>query len=359
MPSRRLDVHRLAAHHPSNPRLGVALVVLSVLLSMAGGPAAHAAQATPTDSPGDHDHGHMAENGTPTAAEQAAADRLVAATRSEAARYSDSATAEKDGYRPVTPFAFYGARAAHYQRDVAILDGRLLDPRRPEHLIYLKSPDSRLTLIGVMYLAPPGQGPPIGGPLTFWHTHDDLCANRLGVVPMLPTGTCLAGTSPLQLEMLHVWLVDHPEGPFAEAPPPSTVTVTTPWDDTGGSLAAAASLLDWRVLLEKIGALLFLSPSEVADRMETGESWAEMAVEQGVPRSDLEEVVSAQFALDYERAVANGDMTPAQRDLLVRVLPGIIGRIVALHRGEPWMVTAEATPTALTRRESFDEDVTR
>jgi hypothetical protein len=320
------------------------LVVLSVLLSLAGSAAAQVTQSTPTadaaGSHGEHDHGHLGEDTPPTAAEQAAADRLVAATRLGAARYTDSTTAEQDGYRQVTPFAFYGARAAHFQRDLAIIDGRLLDPRRPEHLIYLKTADGRLTLIGVMYLAPPGQGLPIGGPLTSWHTHRDLCANRRGVVPILPTGTCLSGTSPLQLEMLHVWLVDHPEGPFAEAPPPSAVTVTTPWDDTGGSLAAVASLLDWRELLGGIGDLLALSPDEVARRMGAGESWAEMAVERGVARSALEEVVAGQLTRDYDRAVANGDMTPAQRDLLVRVLPGIIGRIVELHRGEPWLVDA-------------------
>jgi hypothetical protein len=282
----------------------------------------------------------MTQQGTPTADEQAAADRLVAATRSGAARYTDSTVAEQDGYRQVTPFAFYGARAAHYQRDAAVLDGRLLDPQHPEHLIYLKDDAGRLTLLGVMYLAPLGQGPAIGGPLTAWHTHDDLCANRVGVVPMLPTGTCLAGTGPLQLEMLHIWLVDHPEGPFAEAPPPSAVTVTTPWDGTAGSLGAAASLLDWSALLGTIGDLLGLRPDEVARRMAAGESWAEMAAAQGVPRADLETAVAEQFTRDYDRAVATGDMTPAQRDLLVRALPEIIGRIVELHRGEPWLVNA-------------------
>jgi hypothetical protein len=330
----------------------VALVVATVLLSLTGGALAQETTPPPTadttEPSHDHDHGPMTERGMPTAAEQVAADRLVAATRNAVARYRDSAIAEQEGYRPITPFAFYGARAAHYQRDAALLDGRLLDPQHPEHLIYLKAADGRLTLIGVMYLAPVGQGPAIGGPLTSWHTHDDLCANRDGVVPMLPTGTCLAGTAPLPLEMLHIWLVDHPNGPIAEAPPPSTVTVTTPWDGTGGSFGAVASLLDWTALLGKIGDVLGLSPDAVADRMEAGESWAEMAAAQGVSRADLEAVVSAQFRRDYDRVVATGDMTPAQRDLLAQVLPEIIGRIVALHHGEPWLVDAGATPTTPT-----------
>jgi hypothetical protein len=316
----------------------VVLAVVTVLLLLPGGAAAQVAPSTPTASHGDHDHGHMTQQGTPTAAEQAAADRLVAATRSGTARYTDSLVAEQEGYRPVTPFAFHGARAAHYQRDAAVLDGRILDPQHPEHLIYLKDDDDHLTLIGVMYLAPIGQGPAIGGPLTSWHTHDDLCANRDGVVPMLPTGTCLAGTGPLQVEMLHIWLVDHPDGPFAEEPPPSAVTMTTPWDGTGGSLGAAASLLDWSALLGEIGDLLALTPDAVARRMAAGESWAEMAAAQGVARAELEAVVAAQFARAYDRAVDNGDMTLAQRDLLLRVVPEITGRIVELHRGEPWLV---------------------
>jgi hypothetical protein len=65
-----------------------------------------------------------------------------------------------------------------------------------------------------------------------------------------------------------------------------------------------------------------------------------MAAAQGVPRADLETAVAEQFTRDYDRAVAHGDMTPAQRDLLVRVLPEIAGRIVELHRGEPWLVDA-------------------
>ena len=105
----------------SPPRIGVALVVATVLLSLTGGALAQETTPPPTvdttESSHDHDHGPMTERGTPTAAEQEAADRLVAATRSEVARYSDSTVAEQEGYRPITPFAFYGARAAHYQRD--------------------------------------------------------------------------------------------------------------------------------------------------------------------------------------------------------------------------------------------------
>ena len=38
----------------------------------------------------------------------------MAATRAGAARFADPAVAEAEGYLPITPFAFYGIRAAHY-----------------------------------------------------------------------------------------------------------------------------------------------------------------------------------------------------------------------------------------------------
>jgi hypothetical protein len=332
-----MPVHSSSRHRRRVPGT-IAGCVHLFLLALLLAPLASASQLS-TPDPGHH-HGPSHEREA-TAEEQAAAERLVAATRAAVTRYEDFAVAEAEGYRPVTPFAFYGARAAHFQRDDYLTDRSVLDPERPEQLIYLKADDGQLALVGVMYLARIGQGLAVGGPLTHWHTHDDLCANWTGMVPTLVDGSCLAGTFPLAVEMLHIWLIDHPDGPFAEKPPVSIVSVTTPWDDTGGSLAAAASLLDWPALLEALGAVLGLSPEEVAERMDGGESLVEMAEGQGVPRADLEQVVLDQFARAYDRAVANGDMTPDQRALLERALPEVIHRAVELHRGDPWIPTGD------------------
>jgi hypothetical protein len=305
---------------------GVLAMLMTPFVDLAG-----AQVATPPMA--GHDHGHMDDQRKPSPEEQAAADRLVEETRAGVARYADSAVAERDGYRPVSPFSFYGARAAHFQRDESIMDDDILDPENPEFLIYLKDDTDQLSLVGAMFLAPIGGGPDIGGPLTNWHSHDDLCANYSGLAPVLPGGDCPQGTLPLQFEMLHIWLIDHPDGPFAEEPPASIITVTTPWDETGGSLAVVSSLIDWDAMLSAIGDLLGLDPDEI---MERGVSWAELAADQGVPRADLEDIVSQRLAIDYDQAVENGDMLPAQRDLLVDVLPSVIGRLVELHKGEPW-----------------------
>ena len=67
----------------------------------------------------------------------------------------------------------------------------------------------------------PSIGPQPGGPLTLWHYHVwsfRSCLLRGLLVVGLPdeSGSCERGVpthrSP---EMLHIWLVDHPLGPFS------------------------------------------------------------------------------------------------------------------------------------------------
>lgn len=157
--------------------------------------AAQPAQATPAPVRRFHVHGNT-DPATATDADRAGAEKLLNDTRAGAARFADFSVAEAEGYvegrlarsRPIGP--------AHYLNPAYVSDGALLDPTRPEGLVYLKLPDGRKQLLGVFYVAPYGQGPTPGGPLTVWHTH----AEQPG---------------PGAREMLHVWLFDHPNGPFA------------------------------------------------------------------------------------------------------------------------------------------------
>jgi hypothetical protein len=75
-----------------------------------------------------------------------------------------------------------------------------------------------------MFMAEPGTtGPQIGGCLTQWHDHTNLClADRggamVGVVDA--QGNCPAGSSNRETgEMLHVWDLPLAGGPFSEATP--------------------------------------------------------------------------------------------------------------------------------------------
>lgn len=154
------------------------------------------------------------EDRAPDQHEVAAADRLHRSTVAGVARYADPAVAAADGYNVDRIVGMdYHAANPTYQSD-----GRILDPTRPENLIYAAGPDGPV-LVGVMYeMEDMGKpGPAVGGPLTVWHGHDHVCFSL--VPPALagltsPFGVCPAGsiTVPMTGEMLHVWtLPDAPD----------------------------------------------------------------------------------------------------------------------------------------------------
>jgi hypothetical protein len=60
--------------------------------------------------------------------------------------------------------------------------------------------------------------PELGGPLTQWHIHDNLCFTPNAVVAGLTKadGTCTPPlVKPEPVPMIHVWIVPHKCGPFA------------------------------------------------------------------------------------------------------------------------------------------------
>lgn len=321
------------------------LLAITVTLALITSVAGVAAQQPPATEPAQEmDHGHHDGEGTtrePTAEERAAADALVMATRLAGERFSDARAAEAQGYVQLTPFSFYGVRAAHFGNPTYVVDGKVLDPERPENLVYLKHDDGRLELLGVMYLAPIGQGTPVGGPLAEWHIHDDLCgsAEPTGVVAILPTGACPSGTSPISYEMLHVWTAEHPDGPFSHLPPGGISGGPLTSEETGGSLAAGNSLVDWPALIGAVGQTLNLNPIEIGQRFNAGESLAEMADAQGIERAALIQVVQRRMVADMNRALTVGDMTAGQHELILRGMTVQVERMVRIHRGEPWIIT--------------------
>jgi len=168
-----------------------------------------------------HDHGEAVAVSTE---ELLAAAKLVSEVRAGTARFADFSVAEAEGYKKITA----GQVVAHYHHQPYHTDGRILDPERPEELIYVTLPGGAKQLVGVMFLMPAGQvGPRIGGPLTAWHAHDNLCFNAAGVVAALKNaaGTCPTGTrfTGKTTEMLHVWLVENPSGVFGEDMTPQTL----------------------------------------------------------------------------------------------------------------------------------------
>jgi hypothetical protein len=140
----------------------------------------------------------------PTAAQQAAANQLVAQTKATLARYSSLSAATAAGYVPATNPKGYTVHYANWR--AAKGDG--FDASNPAFLIYANTVHGPV-LMGAMYLgpAPCTPGPDIGGSLTQWHAHDNLCLSGGRVVGRTTgSGTCASGVHNSNTYfMLHVW----------------------------------------------------------------------------------------------------------------------------------------------------------
>jgi hypothetical protein len=76
-------------------------------------------------------------------------------------------------------------------------------------------------LLGAMYLMGSGNGPQVGGGLTRWHSHLEVC--RGGRIIIAGFGVALRGhcdpstwKDQYTTQMLHVWLVTYPGGVFSD-----------------------------------------------------------------------------------------------------------------------------------------------
>ena len=153
-----------------------------------------------------------------TPEQQARAENLIANTLTHLPQYEDPAVAETAGYRSINDG---GTGYEHYINGEYRADGKVLDPDRPESLVY-QVRDGQKQLVAAMYMAEPGTTldttPDIGGPLTQWHIHDNLCFAETGEVAGLTdaSGGCAPPlVKPEAVPMIHVWIVPHPCGPFA------------------------------------------------------------------------------------------------------------------------------------------------
>jgi hypothetical protein len=230
-------------------RLGVAGAAVAVFLvagatgvwaAGAGGHADHqaaaahlhgdpaAATAGGADAPGTAAHAHGPNLPSVAAAgddERARAEALWKASVAGAARWRDQEAATAAGFR------FKDRNEAGSGRPVRFLhvpnpawraDGRVLDPSRPETLVYWNGPGDRLTLVGVMYTAPRGtHGPTVGGPITRWHTHESCRDPGTRAKVGRPVdGACPQGQVYRRSgEMMHVWFTDDLATAFARRAP--------------------------------------------------------------------------------------------------------------------------------------------
>jgi hypothetical protein len=164
--------------------------------------------------------------GLATPEQRQAAERLWRDTRAATAAWATPRSARAAGFSLRTARRDVGDTSVHWfhsENHGFLHDKFVLDPARPETLIYANAPGRPLALIGVMFAVARGvHGPTPGGPITRWHRHW-VCARgaHRGLAPR-PDGTCPPGTrGRLGSEMMHLWFTNDLRSAFAiHAPEP-------------------------------------------------------------------------------------------------------------------------------------------
>ena len=152
-----------------------------------------------------------------TPQQQAAAENLLSATIVALPQFADPAAVEGMGFVSIGD-GFLGHE--HYLNAANMNDGRILDPSRPESLVFDTSTTPK-KLVAAMYMLNPGDTlddvPELGGALTQWHVHDNLCFTGPRVTGLTDAdGQCPPGSGKgTAVPMIHVWITPHRCGPFA------------------------------------------------------------------------------------------------------------------------------------------------
>ena len=155
----------------------------------------------------------------PTAAQVIAAGRLINETGASLARYRSVQAALAAGYTYV--LRVNGEEHLLYDGGDPRYAG--LDPRHPSSLVYATNvPHHAPILLGAMYIENRNaSGPQVGGSLTRWHAHLAVCDGGKPAIAGFGVrlrGSCNPATwhDRYTAQMLHVWVVPYPGGPFSD-----------------------------------------------------------------------------------------------------------------------------------------------
>ena len=155
-------------------------------------------------------------NAVATPQQVAAAQLLYDETATAIAPYKDWHVAWAAGYRPGPADA---ATSTHWTNQTNVDHGYVLDPHRPQGLVYANTHHGPVLLGAMFQMKHLNQfGPDPGGPLTAWHQHENICLTPFGLELsfMTPFAVCPVGAIDFSAApMLHVWIVDNPGGQFA------------------------------------------------------------------------------------------------------------------------------------------------
>jgi hypothetical protein len=155
----------------------------------------------------------------PTAAQVIAAGQLIKATGTSLARYRNVQAAFAAGYTYV--LRTNGEEHLLYDGPDPAYAG--LHPQHPSSLVYaINVPGHAPILLGAMYIeSGNANGPQVGGSLTRWHAHLTVCDGGRPTIAGFGVqlrGTCdpSTWTDRYTEQMLHVWVVPYPGGPFSD-----------------------------------------------------------------------------------------------------------------------------------------------
>jgi hypothetical protein len=185
------------------------------------------ADTTHHDQPGGHagaaghdeagEHGRATGPCRPTAAESREARIFVADTAVGLARFASVRRALATGYAPHRPGP---GTFKHIFNPAYVTDGRVLDPIRPEGLLYVYTNRGPVLIAAVYLMNRAGEpGAAVGGCLAQWHVHTNLCSkdpDKGLITGGRPRGgRCPRGQVPWAAPpMMHTWLINLPGGPF-------------------------------------------------------------------------------------------------------------------------------------------------
>jgi hypothetical protein len=182
-----------------------------------------------------------------TPQQQAAAENLLAITILRLPKFADPDAVGAMGFVSIGD-GFLGHE--HYLNVANMNDDKILDPDYPESLVYDTSVSPK-KLVAAMYMLNKGDTlddvPELGGKLTQWHVHDNLCFSGPRVAGLTDAeGNCGPGlTKGDATPMIHVWTEPHPCGPFAALEGVAGGTIpegeTRLCDHAHGDTAAASS----------------------------------------------------------------------------------------------------------------------
>lgn len=155
--------------------------------------------------------------------EQRRAEQLIFITREVLPKFSTPEIAMQNGFTSIGDAA---TGVEHYINWNYINDEYELNPLYPESLVFAVGPNNSRRLVSAMYMLGDEYTldtvPNVGGVLTQWHIHNNLCFDRdpmvhgstrvVGVTSS--DGPCRFGIKLRQNPMLHVWLEPQACGPF-------------------------------------------------------------------------------------------------------------------------------------------------